>query len=244
MMIDSSNSHSPRSIQPSVSLDYELLDYLIEQNTRAGDRVPALGDLSNELCISVSKLREQLEVARCLGLVTVRPRTGIHRQPFDFMPAVRLSLFFALANDLRHFDTYSELRRHVEKAFWHEAVASLTDDDKQHLRDLVNLAWEKLKGNPIRIPHAEHRQFHLAIFSRIDNTFVRGILEAYWEAYEAVQLNTYADYAYLNEVWSYHEQIADAIIAGDVEASLHAFEEHTRLLPILAEDHDEEQSAD
>lgn len=237
MMIPSNDPSVPRSVtQPHVSLDYELLNYLVQQNVVPGDRIPALGELSGELCISVSKLREQLEVARSMGLVTVRPRTGIHRQEFDFMPAIRLSLFFAVANDIRQFDAYSELRKHVEKAFWHEAIASLTEIDKLRLRSLVTQAWEKLRGNPIRIPHLEHRQFHLAIFSQIDNPFVRGILEAYWEVYEAVQLNTYADYVYLNKVWSYHEKIAEAIITGDVDESLVAFEEHTRLLPTLSDE--------
>lgn len=236
-MMNNSEPPQHRSVsQPDVSLDYELLDYLIEENVQPGDRIPALGELSTALCISVSKLREQLEVARSLGLVTVRPRTGIHRQTFDFMPAVRLSLFFALANDVRNFDAYSELRKNVEMSFWREAVEQLTDQDKTRLRDLVDIAWEKLRGNPVRIPHNEHRQFHLTIFSRIDNTFVRGILEAYWEAYEAVQLNTYADYAYLNKVWAYHQRIADAILAGDIDASLHAFAEHTSLLPHLTPD--------
>jgi DNA-binding FadR family transcriptional regulator len=234
------NSHPPTHpiTQPNLGLEYEFLTYLVETNSQHGDRIPALGDLSKELNISVSKLREQLEVARSLGVVTVRPRTGIHRQEYDFLHAVRLSLFFAVANDIRHFDAYSELRKHVEKAFWHEAITALTDEDKNRLRELVTHAWEKLRGNPIRIPHVEHRQFHLTIFSRIDNAFVRGILEAYWDAYEAVQLNAYADYTYLNRVWSFHERIAEAIIAGNIDESLKAFDEHTLLLPHLAEDLD------
>jgi DNA-binding FadR family transcriptional regulator len=218
--------------QKHPTLDSELLEYLVQANLQPGTdtRIPALGELSSTLHISVSKLREQLEVARVMGLVTVRPKTGIHRQPYSFMPAVRLSLFFALAGDIHQFAAYSALRKHVEMSFWYEAVALLTPEDKQHLRHLVNQAWETLRGTPIRIPHAEHREFHLTIFSRIDNVFVRGLLEAYWEAYEAVELNTYTDYAYLSEVWSYHERITEAIIAGDVAGSLQAFEEHTRLL--------------
>lgn len=226
------------SSHSNVPLDYEFLDYLVQNQIQPGDRIPALGELSSELCLSVSKLREQLEVARSLGLVTVRPRTGIHRQEFDFMHIVRLSLFFAVANDVRQFDAYSKLRVHLETAFWHEAVAVLTDEDKLQLRALVGQAWEKLRGKPIRIPHNEHRQFHLTIFSRIDNTFVRGLLEAYWEAYEAVQLNTYADYAYLNEVWSFHERIAEAIIADEIEESLLMYDQHTKLLPLLMQETD------
>jgi DNA-binding FadR family transcriptional regulator len=236
MMINADLPVQRSTTQPNLMLEYEFLNYLVQNNAQAGDRIPALGELSTELCISVSKLREQLEVARSLGIVTVRPRTGIHLQEYDFLHAVRLSLFFAVANDIRHFDAYSELRKHVEQAFWHEAVRQLTDEDKLRLRELVFFAREKLRGNPIRIPHSEHRQFHLTIFSRIDNAFVRGILEAYWDAYEAVQLNAYADYAYLNQVWTYHERIAEAIIAGNIEESLQTFIEHTRLLPHLAEE--------
>ena len=240
----SSEPPTPRAVSShsNMHLDYEFLEYLVQNNIQPGDRIPALGELSSELCLSVSKLREQLEVARSLGLVTVRPRTGIHRQEFDFMQIVRLSLFFAMANDVHQFDAYSKLRIHLEKSFWHEAVAVLTDEDKLHLRALVGQAWEKLRGNPIRIPHNEHRQFHSTIFSRLNNAFVRGLLEAYWEAYEAVQLNTYADYNYLNEVWSYHERIAEAIIADEIEDSLMAYDTHTKLLPILVDESDQTET--
>lgn len=243
MMIKHKLNHQRQSSPKTLALDSELLDYLAHYDVKPGDRIPALGELSNTLHISVSKLREQLEVARAMGLVTVRPRTGIHRAEYSFMPAVRLSLLFALASDARQFQTYSKLRRHVEMAFWHEAVGHLTDEDKLHLRVLVNRAWEKLRGTPVRIPHSEHRQFHLTIFSRIENPFVQGILEAYWEAYEAVELNTYADYTYLHQVWAYHEQIAESIIAGDIDASLKAYDEHTQLLRYGFSDPDSEDNS-
>ena len=222
-------------MQQSVPLNHlaiasELLNYLVQENMQPGERVPSLGELSEKLHISVSKLREQLEVARSLGLVTVRPRTGIHLQEYSFMPTVRLGLFFALANDIVAFNDYSDLRRRLEKAYWRDAVSSLNSEEKKYLLTLVNQAWEKLRGNPVRIPHSEHREFHLAIFSRLDNVFVQGLLEAYWEAYEGVELHAYTDYQYLQQVWEYHERIANAIIEGDIEGSLQAYDEHTQLL--------------
>jgi DNA-binding GntR family transcriptional regulator len=57
-----------------------------------------------------------------------------------------------------------------------------------------------------------------------------GILEAYWEAYEAVGLNVYADYEYLQEVWSYHQKMVDAICRGDFELGYQALVEHKDLL--------------
>ena len=43
-----------------------------------------------------------------------------------------------------------------------------------------------LAGTPIHIPHKEHREFHTAIYRHLNNPFVLGILDAYWDAYEFV----------------------------------------------------------
>jgi hypothetical protein len=88
---------------------------------------------------------------------------------------------------------------------------------KLHLRDLVNRAWAKLRGEPIHIPNAEHRQLHLTIFGRLNNPFVHGLLVAYWDAYDASELTRFQSYQYWTDVWSYHQQIVDALCANDFE---------------------------
>lgn len=207
-----------------------LLDYLAERGPAPGQRLPPIPELAQTLGISTGKLREQLEVARALGLVEVRPKTGIRTRAYSFYPAVSLSLRFSLAQDPSTFEAFGVLRNHIEASFWHEAVRRLTPEDKEHLERLVAQAWAKLHGQPIQIPHAEHRDLHLTIFSRLENPFVQGLLEAYWDAYEAVGLNLYADYAYLERVWTYHERMVRAILEGDLEAGYQALVEHTGLL--------------
>jgi DNA-binding FadR family transcriptional regulator len=220
---------------PPMQLSSEFLEYLADSPNGDGaheptDRLPSLNDLSKELGVSVASLREQLEVAEALGFVEVRPRTGIRRLPYSFLPAVRQSLAYAIQLDRGYFDAFSALRNHIEAAFWNQAVSRLTEEDHRTLQRLIGQAWEKLHGNPIRIPHAEHRQLHLCIFSRLDNIFVQGILEAYWEAYEAVGLNLFADYEYLQTVWEYHQTMVDALQAGDFEAGYRALVEHKDLI--------------
>ena len=99
--------------------------------------LPSLNELSQELNISVASLREQLEVARALGLVEVRPRTGIRRLPYTFVPAVRQSLTYAVTNDQSLFLAYSDLRDHLETAYWEEATCLLTPEDHQKLQKLM-----------------------------------------------------------------------------------------------------------
>jgi DNA-binding FadR family transcriptional regulator len=210
----------------------EFFEYLASRVNDEPDenQLPPMNAVSNELDISVARLREQLEVAKALGLVDVRPRTGIRRLPYSFLPAVWQSLSYAIKIDRAYFEAFSSLRKHLEMCYWHQAASALTAQDHQHLQGLIDQAWQKLRGTPIRIPHEEHRQFHLSIFQRLDNPFVFGILEAYWEAYEAVGLNVYAEYDYLQEVWNYHQQMVDGISSGDLEAGYRALVEHTDLL--------------
>jgi DNA-binding FadR family transcriptional regulator len=210
----------------------EFIDFLISHAQDHPDetQLPSLNQLSAILGVSVARLREQLEVAKALGLVEVRPRTGIKRLPYSFNQAVWQSLAFAINLDHRYFEVFANLRKQVELAYWHAAADSLTPEDRDELQTLVKLAYEKLRGNPIRIPHQEHRQLHLSIYSRLENPFVQGILEAYWDAYEAVGLSLYTDLSYLEEVWDYHKKMVDAIDAGNLEAGYRALAEHTDLL--------------
>lgn len=219
---------------PSDQLPSEFLQYLATHECEnSGDDpelLPTMDDLTKTLGVNKAKLHEQIEVARFLGLIDVRPRRGMRRQPYKFFPSVRHSLMYAIARDWENFAKFSGLRNHVEEAYWFEAAELLTDEDKAALQNLMDRAWEKLNGNPIRIPHPEHRELHLQIYQRLENPFVQGILEAFWDAYEAAGLNLFAEYAYLQEVWGYHQQMVSAICEGDLDAGHEALKQHIDLL--------------
>jgi len=213
-------------LSPNIS---EFLRYLAEHQ-EAESGLPALNGLSRELGIGVAALREQLEVARALGLVEVKPRTGMRRKPYTFAPAVLQSLNYAIALNKDHFIAFADLRRHIETAYWYEAVKLLIPQDHSFLKDLAARAWDKLRGSPIEIPHPEHRELHLTIYRRLNNPFVSGLLQTYWEAYEAVGLNFFTDYNYLTEVWQYHQKMVDSICANDFDAGYTALSEHSDLI--------------
>ncbi|WKZ34148.1 MAG: FCD domain-containing protein [Anaerolineales bacterium] len=213
-------------VSPNIS---EFFSYLAS-HPEAENKLPPLTELSRELGVGVAALREQLEVARALGLVEVKPRTGMRRKPYTFAPAVMQSLEYAIALNKDHFIAFADLRQHIETAYWHQAVRSLTPEDHSALLELVARAWGKLRGSPIEIPHPEHRELHLTIYRRLNNPFVSGLLQSYWDAYETVGLNFFTDYNYLTEVWNYHQQMVDAICANDMEAGYKALSEHTDLI--------------
>lgn len=216
---------------------FDLIEFLaVDDNCGNGDdpeRAPSLSELSRQTGVSISTLREQLEAAKRLGFVEVRPRTGIRRLPYSFTPAVRESLSYAIARDRANFDAFADLRNHVEACYWHSAVRLLTDKDKQALKKLVASAWEKLEGNPIQLPHREHRELHLLIFRRLENPFVLGLLEAYWDAYEEVGYSRYHGLEYLRKVWEYHQRMVDAICADDYDLGYTELLQHMDLIHLI-----------
>jgi DNA-binding FadR family transcriptional regulator len=216
-------------------LDSDFLKYLAQYHIEPGDRLPPLCDIGDNMGVSVGKLREQVAVARGLGVVSVRPRLGIQRETFDFSQAVLPAILFSMATGEACFAQLSRLRRAIEVSFWDEAVVSLMPEDKARLGQLVAEAWAKLRGDPIHIPNTEHRQLHLTIFSRLENPFVQGLLVAYWDAYDASELTRFMGYRYWVDVWTYHEQIVDALRADDFERGRRLLNEHFALLPAAAE---------
>ncbi|MDA0241919.1 MAG: FCD domain-containing protein [Chloroflexi bacterium] len=215
---------------PAGHLESPFLQYLIHHDLGVGERLPTLQELSGELGVSVGKLREQLEVARGLGLVSVRPRLGIQREPFDFGTVVREGMMFALASGEGTFEQVSNMRQVLEIGLWEAAVEALTAEDIGRLRQLVASAWDKLRGEPVHIPTAEHRALHLTIFSKLNNPFVQGLLNSYWEAYEAYQLTRFTQYTYWIDAWNYHEQIVEALAAGEAMRGKQLLIEHFALL--------------
>ena len=213
----------------------DLIKYFADQARKDPENtnLPSLNGLSSILDSSVPTLREQLEVAKSMGIVEVRPRTGIKRLPYSFRFAVWNSLSYAINVDRSLFYDFAHLRVQVELAFWEQAVISLDDEDKAKLGDLINKAEIKLKGFPVQIPHTEHRELHLTIYRKLDNPFVLGILEAYWDAYESIGLSVLNDINYLEEVWNYHRRIVSSICANEFEMGLSALVEHTDLLALL-----------
>jgi DNA-binding FadR family transcriptional regulator len=217
------------------TLSSEFMQYLASHDLNGDSpdgiaQLPSLNDISKTLNVSVARLREQLEVAEALGLVEVRPRTGIRRLPYAFSPAVSQSLSYAIQLDRHHFEAFAELRNQIEASFWFQAVQKLSGPDHEYLQGLIHQAWRKLRGDPVVIPHQEHRLLHLSIFSKLENPFVTGLLEAYWDAYEAVGLNVFADYNYLQQVWRYHQQMVDAICCQDYQTGFQALVEHKDLI--------------
>lgn len=208
----------------------EFINYLIRKRQDPNARIPAIGAISEELGISAACLREQMELAKNLGLIAIQPRKGIEILPYSFTPAVIKSLYYAVKIDKNYFTQFSDLRSHLEKSFFIEAVSLLSTSDIQELKALTQSAKNKLLSDPIQIPHSEHRKYHMLIYKQLNNIFLNGMLEAYWDTYEIVGLDVFTDLKYLEDVWNYHQRIIDNLTLEKFNIAYELLIEHMQLI--------------
>lgn len=117
------------------------------------------------------------------------------------------SLYYAIKSNKDYFNQYSDLRNNIEKSFFIESAKLLDKSDIFAIQSIVKRAISKLSGDQIQIPHQEHRAYHLKIYSKLENLFVKGLLKSYWDMYELVGLDLFTDLSYLERVWNYHSRI-------------------------------------
>ncbi len=208
----------------------EFLKYIAEKYSLGEERIPALSQLSKELSVSVASIREQLEVARTLGFVEVKPKTGIRWLPYNFTPSLLLSVTYAITISVDFFDHFRDLRNHLESAYFLEAVSKLTANEVQQLNEILLRAENKIMQNPPQLPHVEHREFHATIFSKISNPFVQSIFSVYWDAYENQGYAIINDLDYLKRVWHFHRLVYEGIKSTNINQALRDFMEHKNLI--------------
>ena len=209
-----------------------FLQYIAAISDKGEERIPSLSELSKKLGMSVATLREQMEIARIMGFVDVKPKAGIRKTAYSFKPAVITSLAYALASEAAPFEQYANLRKHLETSYFIEAVKALTPEDRDELELIVRRAEDKLKRTPVTLPTVEHREFHLLVYKRLGNKFVIGLLEAYWDLYKAVGYEIYPDVNYVSNIWQYHKKMAELIKARNFDQAFQNLLEHMELITL------------
>lgn len=206
-----------------------LLDYLAEAH-RAQAPIPSIAELSHVLGISVASVREQLEVARTLGFVDVKTKVGIQKREFSFDQLLETGLRYGSKIQPGLADAFRDLRKHIEISYWYEAVPLLTSQNRDALQRIVSRALERISKKPPQIPGKEHQEFHMTIFSHLENPVAKSVLETFWKFNEEAERNLQADRFYLENVWNYHQRITDAIAARDYDLGYRWLVEHMDLV--------------
>lgn len=206
-----------------------LLSFLA-LNAKEGKSIPSIAQLSEDLGLSTSAVREQLEVARQLELVEVKTKTGIHTSSFSAAPAISLVYRYGLEMQPDLIWDLLSVRQHLELSYWQEAVVNLTKKDIDYLAEIIETAFKKLNNRPVIIPIKEHKEFHLAIYRPLNNSFLNDIMESYWNISLETGIHNLTDKTYLQNVWAYHRKIQQAIATKEFDLGYQALITHFELV--------------
>ncbi|MHA6313020.1 MULTISPECIES: FadR/GntR family transcriptional regulator [Pantoea] len=190
----------------------------------AGDLLPPERELAKQLGVSRSSVREALIALEMTGWVDIRTGTGVFvAQPLPASAPATESEACSLQDLLQAREAFegmlAGLAARNGSPHQRAALLALTAELQQHQEnDAAFLAQDK--------------RFHLLISEMSGNDLLRELLEQLWNQRHTPHVQRlerhFAANSFALEMNADHQQIANAIVAGDEVAARQAMENHLR----------------
>lgn len=209
----------------------ELKDYILQNQLKAGDKLPTEMEMCGLLGVSRNVLREAIKSLEISGIVHSKPGVGIMIQEFnaDFLFQ---SLLYNLAGDSQVLLQQTlEVRRTLELGFLEQSFASLLPEDFDLLDEQVDIMckiYEKSERvTPVIFGYEFYEadaSFHHILYSRTNNDILKSMVDAVW-ACDKYHKNR-VQRSYMEQTVQKHEQIVSALRARSMEAFKAAMHYH------------------
>jgi GntR family transcriptional repressor for pyruvate dehydrogenase complex len=202
---------------------------IVDGILKEGRKLPSERELAEALGVSRPKLREALQMLEERGLVNVRHGEGTFIAPLTgrAMSPALLALY------TRHgsaFYDYLEYRREQEAFASRLAALRATESDKARLRDIIaemQKAWEQ---DDLDASQEADFRLHAAVVDASQNTTLIHMMAS---IYDLTRQGVFYNRNFLRtmdgsgrELLAQHEEIAEAIIAGDPDRAEAAARAH------------------
>ena len=209
-----------------------IQDLILAEGMVPGDPMPTETALCERLEISRSSVREAMRTLASLDIVEVRHGHGTFVGQLSLAPLVDGLLFRARlddGNDLRALREVVELRIALDLSVADQLVeiyrGSVNPELESHVAEMRELA-----GRRQPFPEAD-AAFHNALFSRLPNSLLRQLAQAFWEIHTtAVPMLNIAQADDILVTVDAHQAMLTALEAGDADAYREAVIEHYRPL--------------
>lgn len=191
---------------------------IVDGILKEGMKLPSERELAETMNVSRPKLREALQILEERKLVTVRRGDGTFIAPL-IGRAMSPALLALYSRHNRAFYDYLEYRRAQEAFAARLAAERATQSDRDRLRDIMARMQEAWEADDFEASQEADINFHAAIVDASQNTTLIHMMASIYDLtkqglfYNRKFLRTLdgTGKALLNQ----HQQIADAIYAGD-----------------------------
>lgn len=133
-------------------VEIKLMDYLVENNFKAGDALPKEMDLVAALGVSRTVIREALLRLRMIGLVESRKKRGAVLTNPDLMAVLERSIIPKVLDEVTLRDLF-EFRLVLEIGMADLIMARVTPEDIKELKEIVAIEPEKTQDYSFDIEH-------------------------------------------------------------------------------------------
>jgi GntR family transcriptional regulator, transcriptional repressor for pyruvate dehydrogenase complex len=211
------------SRSPSSAVTYRLLDLLLGESMRPGDRLPGERALVEELGVGRSAVREAISALEVLGIVETRAGSGTYLRSgtSELLPS---TLSWSLLMDQERTAELSVVRSALERSAAQLAALTATDEQKAELTRLVQEQREAANDPEGYV--AADVSFH-RVLARIGGNGLLDELLATTRTLLRVWFDRAVDNREdIDRAIEEHDLIARAITGGDAAAAGEAMEAH------------------
>jgi DNA-binding FadR family transcriptional regulator len=211
----------PQALHHSVQA--ALRAYIADNDLRAGDALPAEGELARQLGVSRNSVRESIKALESVGLVEVRRGIGVFVAAFSLEPLIE-NLPIALERSLRDVEDILEIRRALEVSLIEKAIGLMGAGDLAELRVIVAaMKARAVQGEGFA---EEDRRFHQRLFASLGNGMLLSLIEIFWLVFYRVSGFGKLDNPDPLATCRDHEEILAAVAAGDAARARDSLDRH------------------
>lgn len=208
---------------PSSAVTFRLLDLLLGESMRPGDRLPGERSLAEDLGVGRSAVREAISALEVLGIVETRAGSGTYLRS-DTSELLPSTLSWSLLLDQDRTSELTVVRSALERSAAELAAAERTDAQAQHLLELVERQRVAV-NDPERYVEADIA-FHRELARLAGNKLLSELLSTTRTLLRVWFENSVDRRSDIEEAIREHAEIAQAIAERDVEAVSAAMVRH------------------
>ena len=208
------------------SAEDRIKEYILENRLAPGDPMPTEIELSQQLGVGRSRIREAIKTLSALDIVEVRHGYGTYVGRLSLTAMVTSLAFRGMLStqDDRHvLSDLIDVRQMLETSLADTIIERLTPQAALKMRRLTTTMHERAARGE-EFP-AEDREFHLLLMQTTGNALAVQLTGAFWDV-QAIAAGSLGEVGDLAATAARHSDILDAIEKGDAGLLLQAIADH------------------
>jgi len=194
----------------------EIKAYIVRNDLKPGDFLPTELELSHQLGVGRSSIREAVKSLTTLRIIDARPGAGLFVCDFSFEPLLK-HMGYGMLFGLRDLQDVLDVRLCLETGMAEEVVRASTPEQISRLRSILSRMYDMAEQGQ-HSPH-DDRKLHQVLWENVDNAILGKLLDIFWMVFlQAQERASIPGPGNPMDAYHRHLSIVDDLERGDVEA--------------------------